>query len=103
MLELNTATFKETIDGDMPVVVDFWAEWCMPCKMLAPVLEEISDELDGKAQFCKVNIDDNNDLAREYDVSMIPTVIIFKNGNAVERMVGVMPKRDILEKIVSNI
>lgn len=103
MLELNTGTFKETIQGEIPVVVDFWAEWCMPCKMFAPVFEELSDELDGKAQLCKVNIDDNADIAQQYEVAMIPTLIIFKNGEPVDRIVGVHPRSQILDAIMKHI
>lgn len=103
MLELNTTTFQETINSEQPVIVDFWADWCMPCKIFAPVLEELSDELDGKAQFCKVNIDDNAGLAQQYDVAMIPTVIIFKNGEPMDRMVGVQPKDQTLDAIMKHI
>lgn len=103
MLELNTEVFEETINGEQPVAVDFWAEWCMPCKMFAPVLEELSDELDGSAQFCKVNIDDNPTLAQKYDVAMIPTVIIFKKGQVMERMVGVQPKGQVLDAVLKHV
>lgn len=103
MLELNTATFDETISSEQPVVVEFWAEWCMPCKMFAPVFEELSDELDGKAQFCKLNIDESDDIAQQHDVSLIPTVIIFKNGEPLERLVGVQPRSQILEAVTKHI
>lgn len=103
MLELNTDTFEQTINSAEPVVVDFWADWCMPCKIFAPVLEELSDELDGKARFCKVNIDDCAGLAQKYDVAMIPTVIIFKNGEAEDRMVGVKPKSELMDALMKHI
>ncbi len=103
MLELDEKSFKTTIKGPQPVAVDFWADWCMPCKMFAPVLEELSDELDGKALFCKVNIDDHGELARKYDVAMIPTLIVFKDGEAVDRLVGVHPKAKAQELIMKHV
>lgn len=103
MLELDNATFQEVIKSDTPVVVDFWANWCMPCKIFAPVLEELSDEYDGKAQFCKVNIDDCMELAEQYAVTSIPTVIIFKNGDPEVRMIGVRPKQEVLEALKQHL
>ena len=99
MTELDQAKFKEFINSDQPVFVDFWAEWCMPCKMFAPVLEELSDELDGKAHFCKVNIDENAELAREYEIESIPTVILFKNGEPEDRIVGLRTKEQFLDAV----
>lgn len=99
MTELNLASFKEAINSEQPVVVDFWADWCMPCRILSPVLEDISDELDGKANFCKLNTDDNVELAQEYDITAIPTVIVFKKGMELDRMVGVVPKQNIVSTI----
>lgn len=99
MTELNATTFAEAIKDKQPVIVDFWADWCMPCRILAPVLEEISDEFDGKANFCKLNIDDNNALAQEYNVAVIPTVVIFKDGKELDRMVGVNPKQQIIDTV----
>jgi thioredoxin 1 len=103
MLELDTKTFSEAINNNQPVAVDFWAEWCGPCKMFAPVLEELSDELDGKAVFGKVNIDDYAELAQKYDVAMIPTLIVFKGGEPVDRLVGVHPKATAQELIMKHI
>jgi thioredoxin 1 len=103
MLELNAKSFNETINNEQPVAVDFWAEWCGPCRMFAPVLEELSDELDGKALFCKLNIDDNAELAQKYDVAMIPTLIVFKDGEPVDRLVGVHPKAKAQELIMKHI
>jgi len=99
MTELDGNTFAETIKSSDPVVVDFWAGWCMPCKMFAPVLQELSDELDGKAHFCKLDIDENGDLAQKYAITSIPTLLIFKNGELMDRMVGVRPKDEVVTTI----
>lgn len=89
MTNLNTANFEgEVINSNKPVAVDFWAAWCGPCRMLAPVFEELSGEYDGKVKFCKVNIDEQGALAAQYGVVSIPTVIIFKDGKEAKRIVG---------------
>ena len=80
-------------------VVDFFATWCGPCKMLAPVFQEVGNELDGKAKFYKIDIDASLDIARQFSVSTVPTVIIFRNGEPIERLVGFMPKENLLSKI----
>lgn len=103
MTELNAENFDLTINGDLPVIVDFWADWCMPCKILAPVFEEISDEFDGRAGFFKVNIDDCAGLAQQYDVAMIPTIMVFKNGKPVDKIVGVHPKGALIDSILAHI
>ncbi|MGD9793382.1 MAG: thioredoxin, partial [Acidimicrobiia bacterium] len=79
--------------------VDFWAEWCGPCKMIAPILEEIAGEQDGKVKITKLNVDDNPDLARRFDVMSIPTLIIFKDGVAQKRMVGAKGKGQLLQEL----
>ena len=94
---------EEVIKADQVVVVDFWASWCGPCKMLSPVLEELSEELVGKANFAKVNVDENPVLSQTYKISSIPTVLIFKNGEAVDTMVGFRPKQDIKNTIMKNL
>ncbi|MDL2232625.1 thioredoxin [Ruminococcaceae bacterium OttesenSCG-928-L11] len=99
MTELNKSAFLETIGQDVPTVVDFWATWCMPCQVFAPVVEEIAGEMDGKANFGKVNIDEERDLAIEYGVSSIPTLVIFKGGKEVERLVGVRKKAEVVEAV----
>ncbi len=91
ILELNNDNFEQTIAGG-PVLVDFWAEWCGPCRMVAPVLDELADEMDGKVQIGKLNVDDNQEIAFKYQVSSIPTFILFKDGEIVDRMMGAMPK-----------
>ena len=98
--ELSTNTFDEVVNAStVPVVVDFWAEWCGPCKMIAPILEEIAGEHDGKVKITKLNVDDNPDLARRFDVMSIPTLIIFKDGVAQKRMVGAKGKGQLLQEL----
>ena len=87
----------EVINSDIPVLVDFWATWCGPCKMIAPIVEEIEEEYEGKIKVGKVNVDDEGDLASEYRIASIPTLLIFKNGEIVHTLVGYRPKEQILE------
>ncbi|MBL9069456.1 MAG: thioredoxin TrxA [Sphingopyxis sp.] len=90
---ITDASFQaDVIDSDTPVLVDFWAEWCGPCKMIGPSLEEISDELAGKVVIAKINIDENPDAPSKYGVRGIPTMILFKNGEIAETKVGAAPK-----------
>ena len=97
---LDETTFDEVIGAsDAPVLVDFWAEWCGPCKMIAPILEEIAGEHAGKVQIAKVNVDDNPDLAMRFDVMSIPTLILFKDGEAKKRMIGAKGKGQLLEEL----
>jgi thioredoxin 1 len=100
LTELSSNTFDEVVNSsDVPVVVDFWAEWCGPCKMIAPILEEIATEQVGKVQIMKLNVDDNPDLARRFDVMSIPTLIVFSNGQAAKRMVGAKGKGQLLQEL----
>lgn len=99
---ITTSNFEaEVLNSDIPVLVDFWAEWCMPCKMVAPVLEEISTEQAGKLKIGKLDVDSEGDLAMRYSVQSIPTMILFKNGEEVGRKVGAVPKPAI-EQLYSD-
>lgn len=93
----------EVLQSELPVFVDFWADWCAPCMMLAPIIEEISDELDGRVNVCKINVDQAQDLAAAYGVMSIPTLMIFSKGKEVERTVGYMSKEDVLTFVEGNI
>ena len=97
-ITLNAKNFEEeVIKSDIPVLVDFWATWCGPCKMLAPTIEEIAKEYDGRRKVGKVNIDDEGTLAIEYGIVSIPTVILFSGGEAVSKSIGFVPKEELEE------
>lgn len=96
--KFTTANFEtEVLASEKPVLVDFWATWCMPCRMLAPTVEEAADETEGRAVVGKVNVDEEMELARRYRVASIPTLIVFENGAEVRRSVGVVEKEDIYD------
>jgi thioredoxin 1 len=100
---VNAGNFEaEVLKFPGAVLVDFWAEWCGPCRMVLPIVEEIAVELQGKAKVCKVNVDEAQDLAARYNVMSIPTLIIFKNGEPVEEMVGALPKQALLNKLKAH-
>ena len=101
---LTTDTFKTAItSATTPVLVDFWAPWCGPCKAIAPILEELAVELDGKLKIAKVNIDENDAIAVEYSVRAIPTMILFKDGKVAETLVGMMPKAALKAKVAAHV
>jgi len=97
---LSTATFDEVVGSSSePVLVDFWAEWCGPCKMIAPILEELATEQAGKVKIAKLNVDDAPDLARRFEVMSIPTLLVFRDGEVAKRIVGAKPKGALLEEL----
>ncbi len=99
-IELYKETFEqEVLQSDIPVLVDFWVTWCGPCKMIAPIVKEIADEYDGKILVGKVNVDEEPDLTMQYNVSSIPTLMVFKNGQLVNKAVGYREKDEILKML----
>jgi len=94
---------QEILKSDLPVLVDFWAEWCAPCRMIAPVIEELSKDLQGKMKVAKVNVDEAQELAAKFNVMSIPTLLVFKKGQPVDQLIGAMPKDQILKKINPHI
>jgi thioredoxin 1 len=102
--EVTTTSFQnDVLASDQPVLVDFWAPWCGPCKMLAPVIEEVAGTLVGKAKFVKLNTDENPNVAATYGISGIPTLILFKGGEVVDRIVGFVPKSAITSMISKHV
>ena len=101
--EFDTAAFRAAMQEKKTLVVDFWATWCGPCRMLAPVMEELSGEYEGKADFVKIDVDDNPDLAREYSIMSIPCVMVFKGGALAGKNVGFVPKAAMKEFIDKNL
>jgi len=96
IVTLNQENFQtEVVQSQKPILVDFWAEWCGPCKMLAPILDEIAQEYDGKARIGKVDIDQHQGLAAQFGISAIPTLLLFKNGEVVDQLRGLRSKRDL--------
>ncbi|HER54594.1 MAG TPA: thioredoxin [Candidatus Bathyarchaeota archaeon] len=101
VVALTSSNFDSFINSDVPVIVDFWADWCMPCRMMAPVMEELAQAYDGKAKFGKVNVDQNNQISSRYGIMSIPHFLVFKNGKVVQKIVGAVgrgPLEDALKQ-----
>ncbi len=103
-LEITDVTFEnEVLKSEVPVLIDFWAVWCGPCKMIAPVVEEIAKEYNGKLKVAKLDVDSNPKTAMSYGIRSIPTLLIIKGGQVVDQMVGAVPKNKIVEKITPHL
>ena len=103
-LEITDGNFEELVlKSSQPVLVDFWAVWCGPCRTLGPIIEEVANDFDGKALVGKVDVDNNQEVSLKYGIRNIPTVLIFKNGEVVEKLVGVTPKEIISEKLSAHL
>lgn len=98
----NQEEFDAIVNGEKVTLVDFFADWCGPCKMLLPTIEEVAKELDGKANVVKVNVDDNEEIAIKFKIMTIPTLMIFKNGEMKEKMIGLRAKQQIIDAIMKN-
>ncbi|WP_290596026.1 MULTISPECIES: thioredoxin [unclassified Archaeoglobus] len=99
MRHLNSKEFKKAIESEKLVVVDFYADWCMPCRYISPVLEKLEKEYDGQAEFYKLNVDENQDVAIEFGIASIPTVLFFRNGKVVGGFIGAMPESAVRSEI----
>jgi thioredoxin 1 len=102
-LELTDANFDETLKSEKPVLVDFWAEWCGPCKMIGPVVEELAGDYEGKAVVAKLNVDENPNVTARFGVRSIPTLLVFKNGQIVDKQVGAVPKSVLAGKLEAQV
>ena len=104
VIDVNSKIFEiEVLNSDIPVVVDFWAVWCGPCRKLGPVVDEIAKDYEGRVKFAKLNVEQDKDIAKQYSISGIPCLLIFKNGEPIERMVGLMPKSTIVSNIEKHL
>jgi thioredoxin 1 len=102
-IELTDANFDQVINSDKPVLVDFWAEWCGPCKMIGPLVEELAGDYDGKAVIAKLNVDENPQTTAKFGVRSIPTLLVFKKGQIVDKQVGAVPKSVLAQKLEAQV
>ncbi|MDD4956473.1 MAG: thioredoxin [Candidatus Omnitrophica bacterium] len=103
-INVNDSNFKEEVlSSELPVLVDFWAEWCGPCRMIAPVIGELAEEYSGKLKVCKLNVEEGAQTATTYGVMNIPTIMIFKGGNVVDKVIGSVPKSSLESKITAHL
>jgi thioredoxin 1 len=102
-VEITDSNFEEIINSEKPVLVDFWAEWCGPCKMIGPLVEELANEFDGKAIIGKVDVDTNPEVSAKFGIRSIPTLLVFKGGEIVDKQVGAVPKSVLSEKIEAQL
>lgn len=102
-IEVTDSNFKEVLNTDKPVLIDFWAEWCGPCKMIAPIVEELADEYDGKAVIAKLDVDSNPNASAEFGIRSIPTLLIFKDGQVVDKQIGAVGKPVLSQKLESQL
>jgi len=103
ILQLDQTNFKSAVAGPTPVLVDFWAPWCGPCKAIAPILDELSTEMTGKLSIAKVNVDDNAELTAQYGIRSIPTMLLFKGGQVAEQIVGRIDKATLVAKLAAKL
>jgi thioredoxin len=102
-IEITDANFEEILATDKPVLVDFWAEWCGPCKMIGPVVEELASDYDGKAVIGKVDVDNNPNVSAKFGIRSIPTLLFFKNGEIVDKQIGAVPKSILANKLEAQV